>query len=110
MASDRKARPPRSRRLLAAEPWREEAACYDHRLGPRYWDDVATAVGREDDRLRERRVAAAKNVCRTQCPVRAECARDTDLELDSGVRAGVDLRDRNTAVKLQRIALLGRAS
>lgn len=93
MAGDGKARPPRSRSLLAIEPWRAEAACYENKwLSPSAWDDSALGEGREDDEARKRRIAAAIHVCETQCPVRAECLRDVDLELDSGVRGGVDLR------------------
>ena len=94
MAGDGKARPTPLHQLVAVEPWRKYAACAGHsRLAPTAWDDVATEIGREDDEARERRIDAAKAVCRTECLVRAECLRDADPRTDSGVRGGEDMRD-----------------
>lgn len=76
---------------LAREPWRLLAACLDHpTLPPETWDDHQ-AEEREQPGHRAARVAAAVAVCGT-CPVRLECLRDVDLEWDSGIRGGVDLR------------------
>lgn len=86
--------------LMAAEPWRALAACVRHpRVAPTAFDDTI-GEGREDENARKRRIAVAQAVCRNECPVIDRCARDANLELDGGVRAGIDLRDEKAAVKL----------
>lgn len=78
---------------LAREPWRLLAACRDHpRLKPEAWDD-SIAAEQENPLTRKRRTDAAKDVCNKECPVKAECLRDVDLEWDEGIRGGLDLRD-----------------
>lgn len=85
--------------------WRARAACFKHpRLKPSTWDDTC---GREPDDVRTQRIAAAKTVCRTECPVRQQCLDDVDLRHDEGVRGGEDLRDLRTA---RRRAAYGQAS
>lgn len=75
----------------AGETWRNAAACRDHpTLRPETWDDHPSDE-RERPEKRERRISAAIAVCKG-CAVRLECLRDADLEWDSGVRGGVDLR------------------
>ena len=92
------------RQLMADEPWRKRAACAGHRrLAPTAWDD-ALADGREEEKARLRRIGAAKAVCRNECPVRAECARDANPKTDAGVRGGVDLRADDAMEQLARIA------
>lgn len=78
--------------LVAREPWRLQAACRNHPLWvPSTWDDNPD-LGREEPKQRKRRIEAAKAVCRG-CPVRVECLRDVNWDLDEGVRGGEDLRE-----------------
>lgn len=76
--------------------WRERAACLDHpTLPPSTWDDSLTAddgEARETVADRQARISVAKLVCRTVCPVRAECMAAVNLNWDEGVRGGEDLR------------------
>lgn len=76
---------------LAREPWRLLAACAHHpTLTESTWDDHLTEE-REHPARRAERVATAIAVCNT-CPVRLPCLRDVNLEWDSGIRGGIDLR------------------
>lgn len=89
--------PPPSFEGGQVDSWRDRAACHNHaRLLPSTWDD---SVMTDDDARRDapaaraKRIAAAKAVCRTECPVREACMEDVDLDYDEGVRGGEDLRD-----------------
>lgn len=64
---------------------------------PSWWDDRLDAPdGEEESREeRDRRHEKAKTVCR-RCPVQDECAVNTDLERDEGVRFGVLLAELKT--------------
>jgi hypothetical protein len=78
------------RTSLTPGGWRDRAACDNHpTLPPATWDDH---VDDETGPQRVKRVAAAKAACRA-CAVRAECMADVELEFDSGVRGGEDLRE-----------------
>jgi hypothetical protein len=76
------------------ERWRSEAACLDHPdIPPAFFDDtLGDDEHRETRKERSERIERAKAVCRT-CPVMSECLRAVDLEWDSGVRGGLDLRE-----------------
>lgn len=92
--------------VRAGETWRIQAACQDHPvLRPEAWDDSVDGDRAEGGERRVKRIAAAVDVCRNECPVCAECLRDADLEWDEGVRGGVDLRQLREAQKRK-----GRAS
>lgn len=80
----------------AGDTWRNKAACRDHEtLLPQAWDDVTCDDNgrRETGRQRAMRVAAAKTVCDTECPVKHACLAAVDLRWDEGVRGGIDLRN-----------------
>lgn len=95
-ASPRSTPPPPE---LTAGNWRNRAACHNHpRLKPTAWDDDLVGV-RETAKNREKRIKAAKTVCRTECPVRQQCLDDVDLDYDEGVRGGEDLRDVRSAAR-----------
>lgn len=71
------------------DSWRDSALCANHPTVPASaWDDNREGETEWD---RGRRIATAIAVC-GDCPVRAECGLDVDLEWDEGVRGGVDLR------------------
>ena len=73
--------------------WRDAAACRNHpRLPASAWDDAPGPGRRETDGGRAARIAAARAVCRTECPVRQACLDDVHLDYDEGVRGGEDLR------------------
>lgn len=95
--SPRSTPPPRA---VTTGSWRAQAACRDHpRLKPSAWDDSPGPGHRETAETRAKRIAAAKAVCRKECPVREACLADVDLFYDEGVRGGEDLRDVRAAAR-----------
>lgn len=70
--------------LIPRDSWRDRAACTP-RFAERLWDD---RLDGETDAQRLERHRQAKLVCNTECPVREECANDTDWETDEGIRGG----------------------
>lgn len=79
---------------LTAGGWRRDARCRKHPTLPATtWDDAPGPGHRELTEVRDARIALAKKVCRTECPVRQQCLRDVDLRYDEGVRGGEDLRE-----------------
>lgn len=78
--------------------WRSHAACHNHPSLPAVtWDDDPGVGRRETGDQRAQRTARARKVCRTQCPVREQCLGDVDLDYDTGIRGGEDLRDLRAA-------------
>lgn len=91
MTSPRSTPPPLA---VTTGTWRDQAACHNHpRLKPQAWDDSLGPGLFETKEKRAERTAAACRVCRTECPVRAECLDDVDLDYDEGIRGGEDIRD-----------------
>lgn len=70
--------------LIPLDDWRADAECRKH--DPRLWD--AGPDKKEPDSVRDHRLAQAKRICHTACPVRKECADDVNPWLDEGVRGG----------------------
>lgn len=70
--------------------WEERAAC---REGTR-WEVFAAAVGAP---VASDAVQAAKRICTTECPVRAECLRDHIAE--RGVIGGYTERERKALLR-----------
>ncbi len=70
--------------LIPVGGWRARAACAP-RVQEMLWDD---RVDGETDAQRDRRLERGKAVCRTQCPVRAQCSAEADWRIDEGIRGG----------------------
>lgn len=84
---------------LTVGSWRLRAACLGHpTLPPVTWDDDLGLGRRETAEARDERIAKAKAVCFTECPVRRPCGDDVNLDYDTGVRGGEDLRDVREAL------------
>lgn len=67
--------------------WQEHAACRDH--DPELWFTVGSDMTAAADR------AEAKRICRTECPVRAECLQEaSDNRIEHGVWGGLDETER----------------
>lgn len=79
---------------IVGQSWRRRAAC-SFSADLTLWD---TYVWDETPAEREGRYRLAKAVC-ASCPVRVECARSIDWELDDGIRAGELLPDRRNGIK-----------
>lgn len=69
--------------LIPAGGWRTQATCAQRDV--RLWDD---RLDNETDQDRDERHERAKLICRTECPVRAECSDDADWRTDEGIRGG----------------------
>lgn len=91
----------RAPRVGDGQEWRRSAACNGHPTLPASaWDDSIVAdvdEDRETPVARAARVEPAKTVCRTECPVRVACLAAVDLDHDSGIRGGEDLRELRAA-------------
>lgn len=64
--------------------WDRKAACLSH--DPELWFPKDGSVGRF-------RAQQAKDICITECPVKAPCLRD-NLNMESGIFGGLDEKER----------------
>jgi hypothetical protein len=85
-------------RMPTLAAWRDDALCNGH-PHPEWWDDSTGDEDKHENKAaREARTWRAKTVC-GNCPVKAECWADVDLDYDEGVRAGQDLREVRREIK-----------